>query len=228
MSKSTRYLNYKRLLLLALAVLYICAPLHRGFLVGFHKITHLASHTSAAHEHEKGYLKTANDLNETKLNEIISRKVHGHEHIDNKTIALKEQTTLEENPRDKHHDHQTVSSEAKKNLKTNSEEKHHNQQTNTTSFLAGSKFLSETKVNHITQSKHQHLFVSFINELFSSEKNTSDHIATQLELDKHFVSEYYVSEELPRKYRTHIFFYNFLHYSAFQKVGLQPPKSNFS
>jgi len=226
MFKNTHPVNYKRILLLALAVLYILAPMQRTFLQGFHKIAHLASHTSAAHEHEQGHLETAKDQQEKKRNKVISERVDGHEHSHHKKIASELKETSKQHSEVKHHKHRTVSSEAKNKLKEHSEEGHHFHNTNTT--IAESKIISNANEHPTAEVRHQHRFVSFLNELFSSEKNTSDHIATQLELDKHFASEWYVSEELPRKYRTHTYFYNIPFYSAFQKVGLQPPKSNFS
>jgi len=212
MLKSKSLTIQKKVLLLVLAALYLFAPLHHEILEGFHKTTHLLSRTSAAHEHENGHLEALNHRDSKYPPEAIAEKKHSHEH----------------------QDHHPISSEEKNILKVHSKGIQHQNHKN----LIAEEIPSEEKNSHVHERKgeqekiekhHKHAIVSFLSKLFATEKNTDDHQnVTELKLDKHFSSEWYISENLPKKYRKHTFYYNVSHHSTFLQVGIQPPKSYFS
>lgn len=52
MTQLLRKENFKKTMLVALAMLYLITPLHTSILKGFHKIEHFISQTASDHEHE--------------------------------------------------------------------------------------------------------------------------------------------------------------------------------
>lgn len=77
---------------------------------------------------------------------------------------------------------------------------------------------------------HEHKAISFLSELFSSEKNASDSEmhSKELKFDKHFQEPNFTSETLPKPFKKSLFFFVSETYSVVPRNDTPPPRFFFS